>query len=97
MDVRGGSLHNQCWWLERAWHVVTWSLRPGWPKDDLSSGQEADRRAGWVRNRMSGFRGVGSRRVVARGTLLSRSHLWVSSELLGRRWREVGVDIAEGR
>lgn len=57
--------------------MVTWSLSPGWPKDDLGSGQETDRRAGCVRNRMSGFKGVGSRRVVTRGTLLIRSHLWV--------------------
>lgn len=45
---------------------------------------------------MSGFREVGSRRVVTTGTLLIRSHPWVCSELLGMRWREVGVDIAEG-
>lgn len=42
------------------------------------------------RNKMSDFRGVGSRREV------TRNHPWVCSELLSRRWREVGVDTAEG-
>lgn len=45
---------------------------------------------------MSDFRGVGSRREVTKGILLIRNHPRVCSELQGMRWREVGVDTAEG-
>lgn len=82
------AVRDGCW--TECGHMVTRSLRPAWPQDNLGSGRETDR------NKMSDFRGVGSRREVTRGALLTRSHPWVCSELLSMRWREVGVDTAEG-
>lgn len=75
--------------------MVTRSLRPGEPQDDLGRGQETDRRAGCVRVRMNGFGGVGSRRVVTGAFCNLEPPMGVLIEL-GRRRRGVGLNIAEG-
>lgn len=73
MDARGGSLCNECWGLDRVWAYGARVSEAWWPQDGLCRGQAADWRAGFVRNRMSGFGEVGSGRVT-RSILLIRSH-----------------------